>query len=487
MGKPIQKVSAYLSKLVEAEYTITPQISGVINYFVDSWIAKNEEYATKNARPRPWEPPDPLSHIKELWLGCELHAAVTLNRTYPSFARTLNAYAFSKLFSGPTSTYDVVPFLDGYKWKDLLKNSFYCRIQSEQLHISLTEWVTLPVFGNFFVKHRTNGTHLYVTLDLGYESPGCRISVMCPPGHQKDVEQFFADMDHSIVANDIYYKKCMTFVRGSLDFMEVKPNSWNDIVLKESIKRRIQDNTVAVLENSEVLSSIGMCPNRNTLICSPPGMAKTTIFRAITTDVYGKMSVIWCTGKSIEHSEHITSLFQAARSLAPCIVFAEDLDLNSGDRSGPGDTRILNELLACLDGAQENSGVVIMASTNDIASMDEAAVRPGRFDTKIEIPLPDESERLAIIGIFLTSYHAKFDKSVTQEVVNNTVNLLDGLSGAHLREFSKTVVLRAVAEGRCFNGIVTIMTDDLVSASEQTLENFKLIQKNKKHHQLSSP
>jgi ATP-dependent 26S proteasome regulatory subunit len=258
--------------------------------------------------------------------------------------------------------------------------------------------------------------------------------------------------------------------------------------MKPQLKDTIRENTVGILENVDVLRGIGMTPARNVMLISPPGMAKTTVFRAVTHEIAGKITVIWCTGKSIQGSSDVTALFQAARSMSPCIVFIEDMDLFGRDRSAGlygSDSHILNEFLTCLDGAQENAGVVVMASTNDIDSMDEALInRPGRFDVKIDIPLPDPDDRSKMLQSFLTTFHASMDKSVTRETMKNVIGLTEGLTGAYIKDLVKTAVIRAVSHGQVSpDGVtVTLSADDLTVAAQQVLRNYEIGKRAKKHH-----
>jgi hypothetical protein len=487
MGGLLKTAAAYLGRLAETDYAVSPQASGTVNYLIDSYFAKLDARAMANRRPIRWAPADPHTHIRELWLGCEMHTVVTLNQAFPPVFRDLNTWAFSRLFAGDQAQYRVVPFLDQYEFKDMIQGSYQYRIQSEQICIAPNMKVTLPVFGNFFVEHIGSGAHLVVTADMCFESMGCSITVMANPTQQGAAEQFIADMHASLLANDIYHCKCLSYVRGHLDFMEVTPTPWSGIILKPHLKEGIRQSTVEVLQHSEQLAGLGMCPNSNVILISPPGMAKTKIFRAVSGEVVGKMTVIWCTGKSIERSTDVTSLFQAARLLAPCIVFIEDMDLFGRDRTSAygGDNHVLNEFLACLDGAQENSGVVVMASTNDIASMDEALVnRPGRFDIKFEIPLPDAEDRSNMLKCFLSEYHATPDATVTQDTWATVINMTEGLTGAYIRLLAKTTVIRAVSEGKCgANGAAcSFSADNLNAASEQVMKNYAIGKKAKKHH-----
>jgi SpoVK/Ycf46/Vps4 family AAA+-type ATPase len=168
------------------------------------------------------------------------------------------------------------------------------------------------------------------------------------------------------------------------------------------------------------------------------------------------------------------------------------MDLFGRDRTSGmygADNHVLNEFLACLDGAQENAGVVVMASTNDIASMDEALVnRPGRFDIKFEIPLPDAQDRSDMLKCFLSEYHATPDQTVTNDTWHTVIKLTEGLTGAYIRLLAKTTVIHAVSDGKCAPGAsaCTFSTDNLNAAAEQCMANFAIGKKAKKHHQIES-
>lgn len=483
--------AAYLSRLSEGDYgPIQKSAAAVINYGLDSYFAKLQSLQPKGPR-GPFPPHDLSSDIKEKWLGCEIHRVVTINSSYPAFSKSLNAHAFAMLFSpygGELASYEAVNFLDQYAWKDLIKGSFEFRLQQESVQIAVNHSVTLPVYGTFFVTCHGSNVKLIVKIDLCYESMSCVFTVMSSPENKEAAETFLADLSASRSANDIYYKQCLAFEMRRLEFTQVSPTSWDQIILKSQLKDVIRQNTVGILENVDKLRSLGMTPSRNIMLISPPGMAKTTIFRAVTNEVFNEITVIWCTGKSIGNSRDVTSLFEAARSLAPCIIFIEDMDLFGRDRSSGmygSDPHVLNEFLACLDGAKENSGVVVMASTNDIASMDEALVnRPGRFDVKVEIPFPDDEDRFKMLSAFLLSYHATIDSSITRNTITNVVNLTNGLTGAYIKDLVKTAVIRAVSLGQAsLDGVsVNLTSDDLMSAAEQVMKNFEIGKRAKKHH-----
>jgi hypothetical protein len=470
MGLPV-KISAYLRSLPVQEYAIPAQVAGIVNFLLDSYFKKIEELNSK--RPIDESPADPKIHVKEAWLGCEIHKAVSLNRTYPLFAKAKNAWAFAKLFEN--ENYKIVPFLDAYRWKDAVKGSYEYRVQQESVQVGPDSAATLPIYGTFFVTDRA-GSKLVVHVDFGYETNACVVSVMASPAKKAEAEKFLTDLDMSIEENDIYYGQCLSFLRGFLGFTKVRLTGWDEIVLKTDIIQEIRDNSIGVIDNMAMLSSLGMIPSRNIILISPPGMAKTTIFRAVSQEVV-QATRIWCTGKSVQDASDVTSLFEAARSLAPCIIFIEDMDLfgrSRGQLSGY-ESHVLNEFLACLDGMHQNSGVIIMASTNDIQSMDVALVdRPGRFDVKIEIPYPDAVDRSQMLSSFLLRVNARPDGSVTRDTLKTVVELTDGLTGAYIKELANATVIRAVAGGNLVDGGVMFSADDLNAAAEQVVRNYKI-------------
>lgn len=486
-----KRIASYLSNLESASYGISSPIGGAVNYLLDSYFHKVDERFLLSSKDRVFIPDDLASHVRETWLGCEIHKTFTLNQAYPSYFRAQTAWAFSRLFSnfvGDGGLYDISPFLDSYQYKDYIKGFYEFKTQSAMLEVSYGVHYSMPVFGTLFVTRRSDGKNLILNIDFCHERPGCHISIQGSCLDQSVVEQFISDLKQSMLVNDIYRNKCLAYDEGILSFQKIRPTTWADVIINPGLKDRIRNNSVGVLLNIEQLSAIGFPANRNSLLISPPGMAKTTMFRAVSNEIEGAATRIWCTGKSIQYADHVSALFEAARNLSPCIIFIEDMDLFGTDRSnGLGKNHVLNEFLAQLDGASANSGVIVLASTNDFESMDEALLdRPGRFNDKIIIPLPDENERNEMLTKFFKSYNARRGETLTAQTWKNIIDMTQGFTGDYIREVVNTAVLYAANAGRCQGKVVFIEAEDIVSSGTRIIENHKIGNRAKKHIDQSS-
>jgi cell division protease FtsH len=243
----------------------------------------------------------------------------------------------------------------------------------------------------------------------------------------------------------------LTGSRAKLYDEERPSTTFADIAGYEGAKREVTE-VVDFLKKPDRFKRIGAVGPRGVLMMGPPGTGKTLMARAVA----GEASVPFfsVTGSSFVElfvglgASRVRDLFASARKRAPSIIFIDEIDA-IGQRRGGGfvsnDEReqTLNQLLAEMDGFDPSVGVVVIAATNRPEILDPALLRPGRFDRQVEIPLPNQKERTAILAI-----HAKgkqVDPSVDLEAVARGT---PGFSGADLANLTNEAAIVAVRAGR---------------------------------------
>ena len=199
----------------------------------------------------------------------------------------------------------------------------------------------------------------------------------------------------------------------------------SDLVLSEQAWGAV-DNIHKFLEKLPVLSAAGLSQNRGLLMAGPPGTGKTALTRIIAGEFAGDATAVLVENGVSKYQ--LTTLYRVVGDLSPAVVLLEDLDLIAGNRQS-GDNTALRELLTVLDGLMTtHKGVVTVASTNDIDSIDAAARRAARFDEILEVPHPDRIGRRKILDTYLRRLGV--ETIATDRVAGE---IRDNLSGADLR------------------------------------------------------
>lgn len=413
--------------------------------------------------------------LVEDWLGCTTTEAIHDTFSFPSLDRNLTIWSWSRCVSDKMGPFRACELEDCSKEFGItlsLNDGFKC--VKNVIQCGPDEDRALPVSGCVLLEHKETKTRGFVTYDLCYNSPGCRFNVYSCPSDVDFVVLLKDSIEHYRTNENFYERACLTFEGGELKFTKHDHVDWDDIVIPDAIKTSIMKNSVSVLKNAELIYKRGLSPNRNTLLVSPPGMAKTTIFKAVSNHLDGIATRIWCTGKSIMSSEDVADLFKCARALSPAVVFVEDMDLFGRDRSVSTNGYILNEFLNCLDGLHKNPGIVVMASTNDHDSMDKALThRPGRFDVKLKMPSPTSGERSEILLRQLGRLGLDPTKSVSKDDWETVVELTEGMTGAYLAEIAKSCFLNAIDRTQDSN-CDAFTIEDMRSACEQVLNNINM-------------
>ena len=228
---------------------------------------------------------------------------------------------------------------------------------------------------------------------------------------------------------------------------------FSDVAGEDEAKENLQE-IVNYLHNPEKYREIGASMPKGILLVGPPGTGKTMLAKAVA----GEANVPFFSMSGSEFVEmfvgmgasKVRDLFKQAKEKAPCIVFIDEIDAIGKKRDGQiggNDEReqTLNQLLTEMDGFEGNTGVIILAATNRPESLDPALTRPGRFDRRVPVELPDLKGREEILRV-----HAKKIKVAENADFEKVARMASGASGAELANIVNEAALRAVRDGRRF-------------------------------------
>ena len=225
-----------------------------------------------------------------------------------------------------------------------------------------------------------------------------------------------------------------------------------DVAGEDEAKENLQE-IVNYLHDPGKYQEIGASMPKGILLVGPPGTGKTMLAKAVAGEsqvpffsIAGSEFVEMFVGMG---ASKVRDLFSQAKEKAPCIVFIDEIDAigqkRSGGQYGGNDEReqTLNQLLTEMDGFDDNSGVIILAATNRPESLDPALTRPGRFDRRVPVELPDLKGREEILKV-----HARKIKLAENVDFSTVARMASGASGAELANIVNEAALRAVRDGR---------------------------------------
>ena len=227
---------------------------------------------------------------------------------------------------------------------------------------------------------------------------------------------------------------------------------FSDVAGEDEAKESLKE-IVDYLHNPKKYTEVGASMPKGLLLVGPPGTGKTMLAKAVA----GEANVPFFSISGSEFVEmfvgmgasKVRDLFRQAKEKAPCIVFIDEIDAigqkRSGGQYGGNDEReqTLNQLLTEMDGFESNNGVIILAATNRPESLDPALTRPGRFDRRVPVELPDLQGREEILKV-----HAKKIRVSDDVNFHNIARMAAGASGAELANIVNEAALRAVRDNR---------------------------------------
>jgi len=250
--------------------------------------------------------------------------------------------------------------------------------------------------------------------------------------------------------------------------------SFSDIGGLTEQVRELREVIELPLTNPELFVRVGIKPPKGVLLYGPPGTGKTLLAKALASNLnatFLKVVASAIVDKYIgESARIIREMFGFARDHQPCVIFMDEIDAIGGSRFSEGTSadreiqRTLMELLNQMDGFEEQGQVKMVMATNRPDILDPALLRPGRLDRKIEIPEPNETQRLEILKIHSANITKRGD--IDYESV---VKLAEGLNGADMRNLCTEAGLFAIRSDRDY-----VLEEDFMKAARKILDNKKL-------------
>ncbi|XP_073686778.1 ATP-dependent zinc metalloprotease YME1L1 isoform X2 [Garra rufa] len=237
---------------------------------------------------------------------------------------------------------------------------------------------------------------------------------------------------------------------SAVDPVQMKNVTFEHVKGVEEAKNELQD-VVEFLRNPQKFTVLGGKLPKGILLVGPPGTGKTLLARAVAGEA--DVPFYYASGSEFDEmfvgvgASRIRNLFKEAKASAPCVIFIDELDSVGGKRiespMHPYSRQTINQLLAEMDGFKPNEGVIVIGATNFAEALDNALVRPGRFDMQVTVPRPDVKGRTEILEWYLKKI--KVDSAVNAEIIaRGTV----GFSGAELENLVNQGALKAAADGK---------------------------------------
>ncbi|XP_045538301.1 ATP-dependent zinc metalloprotease YME1L isoform X2 [Papilio machaon] len=235
--------------------------------------------------------------------------------------------------------------------------------------------------------------------------------------------------------------------------VEVDPEDINvtfdDVKGADEAKQELKD-VVEFLKSPEKFSSLGGKLPKGVLLVGPPGTGKTLLARAVAGEA--RVPFFHAAGPEFDEilvgqgARRVRDLFKAAKERAPCVIFIDEIDSVGAKRTNsvlhPYANQTINQLLSEMDGFHQNEGVIVLGATNRRDDLDQALLRPGRFDVEVSVPTPDYGGRVEILRMYVSRVAAQPDVDVETLARGTT-----GFTGADLESMVNQAALKAAVEG----------------------------------------
>lgn len=283
-----------------------------------------------------------------------------------------------------------------------------------------------------------NDNKVVVSVKINYR---CAAQVVVIATRKKVAQEFAKGLGELAQGKNLYQGKKIEF-GGNIDFLNLPVKGWDDLALEPTLKEEIKTNTVGFLDRREEMAKYGIPLRRGVMLAGEPGTGKTLINKIIMNESPG----ITCIAAWVSHlvdPMYIFELYDLAKDLKPSIVFMEDIDL-IGENRRRMKSAALPTLLAKLDGIEECTEVITIATTNFLEDIDNALrKRPSRFDRIIPLSLPSLEQRRDYIRYLAQKI------PMTGEVQEYMAYRTEGLTPAQIQEVAYSLVIEHKHTPQC--------------------------------------
>jgi len=329
----------------------------------------------------------------------------------------------------------------------------------------------MPLTKNVKLEELASVTHGFVGADLESLTKEAAMNVLrkfLPQLKLEADEQIPPEILEKLVVRQEDFLDALKVVRPSAmrEVLVETPNvSWEDAGGLDSVKQELKEAVEWPMKYPDSFTRLGIRPSRGILLYGPPGTGKTLLAKAVAKEseanfiqIKGPSLLSMWVGKS---EEGVRKIFERARQVAPCVIFFDEIDSLAGKRGGGGDSggakvteRVLNQILAEMDGLEDMKDILIIGATNRPDMLDPAVLRPGRFDKILLVNAPEEKGRIEILKIHtkkmpigiggktIKLFNEKDKENFIKEIAKKTM----GYTGADLESLAREAALLALRE-----------------------------------------
>ncbi len=361
----------------------------------------------------------------------------------------------------------------------------------------------MPLMKDVKFSEIASVTHGFVGADLEALAKEAAMSVLRKllPKIKLDEEEIPQEILDKLVIRHSDFLDALKVVRPSAmrEVLVETPNiGWNDVGGLDKVKQELKEVVEWPLKSPGIFKRMGIRPSRGILLYGPPGTGKTLLAKAVAKEseanfiqIKGPSLLSMWVGKS---EEGMRKVFERARQVSPCIIFFDEIDSLAGKRSiseGGGarvTERVLNQLLAEMDGLEDLNDVLVIGATNRPDMLDTALLRPGRFDQILLVGAPEEQGRHQILGIHtknmpLGDGKKEFTKERKDTLLKSLAKKTDGYTGADLEALARESAMIALRENKDSKFVRPGHFDEALkkirpSVSKPVLEVYKKMEDN---------